>query len=129
MDNELVYFDRDDGVTGARLDLYPRVRYNLLARDGSCRPSLGFRSTAYELSGADDSSQSRGMPILSVDSGMIFERRLNSGRVQTLEPRLYYLYVALSEPGRFADLRYARTDLRFQPIVQRQPIQRAGPPG
>ena len=93
MDNELVYFDRDDGVTGARLDLYPRVRYNLLAPGWFVRPSLGFRSTAYELSGADDSSQSRSMPILSVDSGMIFERRLNSGRVQTLEPRLYYLYV------------------------------------
>ncbi len=93
MDNELVYFDRDEGITGARIDLYPRVRYNLLAPGWFVRPSLGIRSTAYELSGAEDSSQSRTTPIISLDSGMTFERRLGSGRVQTLEPRLFYLYV------------------------------------
>jgi LPS-assembly protein len=93
MDNELVYFDRDSGVTGARLDLYPRLRYNLLRPGWFLRPEIGVRSTAYELSGADRSSITRTTPIVSLDTGLIFERRLSSGRIQTLEPRLFYLYV------------------------------------
>ncbi|AKS42945.1 LPS-assembly protein LptD [Wenzhouxiangella marina] len=94
LDSELVYFDRDEGVTGARLDLYPRLRYNLLAPGWFLRPTVGFRSTAYQLNGTDgDDSLSRSLPIASLDGGLIFERRLSSGRTQTLEPRLFYLYV------------------------------------
>ena len=93
IDSELVYFDRDNGVTGARMDLYPRLRYNWITPGTFLRPTLGFRSTAYELSGADDNSLSRSLPIASIDSGLIFERALQDNRTQTLEPRLYYLYV------------------------------------
>lgn len=93
MDNELVYFDRDAGVTGARLDLYPRLRYNLLRPGWFVRPELGLRSTSYELSGATSDSITRTTPIASLDAGMVFERRLANRRIQTLEPRLFYLYV------------------------------------
>jgi LPS-assembly protein len=97
MDNELVYFDRDAGITGARLDLYPRLRYNLLRPGWFFRPELGLRSTHYELSGSADDSLSRTTPIASIDAGMIFERSLGSGRTQTLEPRLFYLYVPFED--------------------------------
>lgn len=97
MDNELVYFDRDAGITGARLDIYPRLRYNLLRPGWFFRPELGLRSTHYELSGTSDDSLSRTTPIASIDAGMIFERSLRGGRVQTLEPRLFYLYVPFED--------------------------------
>lgn len=97
MDNELVYFDRDAGVTGARLDLYPRLRYNLLRPGWFIRPELGLRSTSYELSGVANDSLTRTTPIASIDAGMIFERRLANRRVQTLEPRLFYLYVPFED--------------------------------
>ncbi|MFU8831815.1 MAG: LPS-assembly protein LptD, partial [Wenzhouxiangella sp.] len=93
MDNEFVNFDRDAGVTGARADLYPRLRYNFLRPGWFIRPEVGVRTTAYQLSGAADSSIDRTTSIVSVDAGMVFERGLNGGRVQTLEPRLFYLYV------------------------------------
>lgn len=93
LDSELVYFDRGVGVTGGRLDLLPRLHYDLVAPGWHIRPSLGLRSTAYELDGAEASSPTRTTPIASVDAGLAFERRLDGGRVQTLEPRLYYLYV------------------------------------
>lgn len=94
VDGELVYFDRDAGVTGARLDLYPRVRWNFLRPGGFLRPELGLRTTAYTLAGADVDSVTRTTPIASIDGGLVFERSLASGRrVQTLEPRLFYLYV------------------------------------
>ena len=93
MDNELVYFDRDAGITGARFDAHPRLRYNLLRPGWFLRPELGVRTTAYDLSGADVSSPSRTTPIASIDAGLIFERLTARGDVQTLEPRLFYLYV------------------------------------
>jgi LPS-assembly protein len=94
LDGELVYFDRDTGVTGARFDLYPRLRWNFLRPGGFVRPELGLRSTAYNLDGASNDSLSRTTPIVSIDSGLVFERSLADGRrLQTLEPRLFYLYV------------------------------------
>ena len=92
VDSEVVYFDRDQGVTGARMDLYPRLRYNWIRPGSFLRPTVGFRSTAYQLSGAADNSLSRHLPIASIDGGLIFERALSDGRLQTLEPRLFYLY-------------------------------------
>lgn len=94
VDSELVYFDRDQGVTGARMDFHPRVRWNLLRPGWFLRPELGLRSTAYNLDGVDASSISRTTPIASLDSGLIFERPAADGRhLQTLEPRLFYLFV------------------------------------
>jgi len=103
LDSELVYFDRDLGVTGARLDLYPRLRYNWLTPGTFLRPSIGFRTTSYQLSGAEDNNVSRSLPIASVDAGLIFERALGSGRIQTLEPRLFYLYVPYRDQADLPD--------------------------
>lgn len=93
LDSELVYFDRDEGVTGARMDLHPSLGYNLIRPGWFVRPEVGVRTTAYELDGAEASSPSRTTPIASVDAGMVFERDAANGRLQTLEPRLFYLYV------------------------------------
>ncbi len=111
MDNELVNFDRDSGVTGARLDTYPRVRYNLLRPGWFIRPELGMRLTGYELSGAETSSLDRTTPIASLDAGMQFERALASGRIQTLEPRLFYLYVPFEDQSDFP--RFDTRELTF----------------
>jgi LPS-assembly protein len=40
-----------------------------------------------------DSSPDRGTEIISFDTGLFLEREGNEGKVQTLEPRLFYLYV------------------------------------
>lgn len=99
LDAEAVYFDRDTGMTGARVDLLPRLHYDLVAPGWHVRPALGLRATGWNLNSLDstdgpsDSSFDRGLPIATVDAGLAFERRLAGGRVQTLEPRAYYLYV------------------------------------
>lgn len=46
--------------------------------------------------GTYNSSQSRGVPIASIDSGLYFDRNTSmfgTNYRQTLEPRLFYLYV------------------------------------
>jgi LPS-assembly protein len=96
MDAELVYFDRSVGATGSRLDILPRIEWNIGTDWGYIRPSAGYRYTSYELDWhgePGETSPSRGTEIISLDTGMFFERDNGKGRIQTLEPRLFYLYV------------------------------------
>lgn len=93
LESEAVYFERDVGATGGRLDLLPRVNWRLLRPGWFLEPALGVRLTGYSLDDAPDSSITRTTPIASIDGGLLFERRTPAGRIQTLEPRLFYLYV------------------------------------
>ena len=99
---EMVNFQQSDAVTGIRLDLWPTVGWTLAQPWGYVKPQAGFRYTSYQLDhaapGASD-TPSRAAPILSLDSGLIYDRSLQadwlgvSTGTQTLEPRLFYLYV------------------------------------
>jgi LPS-assembly protein len=100
--SELVHFRRDETVTGERIDLQPTVQWPFIGRVGYFTPSFKLWHTRYRLSDAGpdiSDSQSRTLPLMSVDAGAYFERTGGLGYgsyLQTLEPRLYYLYV----PGR-----------------------------
>jgi LPS-assembly protein len=99
---EWVSFDHDNTVvTGKRLDIESGVSLPLNAGAGFLIPSLDYRYTAYQLDnnapGTPD-NPTRSAPIASLDAGLIFERPLQLNNwfgagVQTLEPRLFYLYV------------------------------------
>jgi len=95
LDSEAVYFERDLGVTGGRVDVLPELSWRLLRPGWYVEPALGLRATAYALDDqtGDDANPTRLQSILSFDAGMVFERETARGRLQTLEPRLYYLYV------------------------------------
>ncbi len=96
LDTELVYFDRDSGATGSRFDIYPHIEWNIGTNWGYMRPSVGYRYTSYELDWhgqPGETSPNRGTEIISFDSGLFMEKYRKNGMVQTLEPRLFYLYV------------------------------------
>lgn len=106
LDAELVYFDRDVGVTGARFDMYPRFEWNIETNWGYIKPSAGYRYTTYDLNWRGlprDESPNRGTEILSFDTGVFFERDSKNGNLQTLEPRLFYLYVPYRNQEEFPD--------------------------
>ncbi len=110
LDSEAVYFERDVGPVGGRLDIYPTVEWRYERPGWFIEPRAGFRYTAYTLSDLDestvpllDSSPSRAVPILSIDGGLIFERDLDSGDRITLEPRLFYAYVPFEEQNDLPD--------------------------
>ncbi len=99
---EMVNFQQSDAVTGLRLDLWPTVGWTLERPWGYVKPQAGFRYTGYQLDHtAPDASDApaRSTPVASLDSGLVFERPLQidwlgvSSGTQTLEPRLFYLYV------------------------------------
>jgi LPS-assembly protein len=114
LDAELVHFDRAGGVTGARIDLYPRLVWDLSRHWGFLRASGGYRYTAYDLDrGGEpgDESPDRGTSIVSLDTGLFFERLGANGDLQTLEPRLFYLHVPFEEQDDLPD--FDTRDLTF----------------
>jgi LPS-assembly protein len=95
---EATNFARDVGVQGARLDAEPSLEWRVDRGGAFVAAGAGYRYTQYALrdvaDGADD-SPSRALPIASLDTGLVLERESGSRgqRLQTLEPRLLYLYV------------------------------------
>jgi LPS-assembly protein len=95
-ETEAVNFDRSDGVTGGRLNLAPAVALPLSNNYGFITPRVGVRHISYTLANAPDETPSVTRGVFSLDSGLVFERASRWGErpyIQTLEPRLYYLYV------------------------------------
>lgn len=103
--SEVVYFDRSDNdisvssdVNGLRTDLMPSISYPMYTASSYITPQVAVRYTQYNLEdeGTFKSSPSRLLPIASIDSGLFMERNttlMNRSFLQTLEPRLFYLYV------------------------------------
>lgn len=97
LDAEAVAFRHSDAVQGWRVDAAPRVGLDITGAGYFVRPSATLQSTQYRLRdnapGADDTPR-RTLPLLSLDTGLQFERgsgRHGQRRI-TLEPRLMYLY-------------------------------------
>lgn len=107
--SEFTYFDRGDNdifaddLQGARVDLFPSITYPIHTASTFFIPKAGFRYTQYELENTGvtfKSSPDRTLPLLSLDTGAFFDRdtRLfGTGFVQTLEPRLFYLYIPFED--------------------------------
>jgi LPS-assembly protein len=104
VESELVAFSKDDALDGRRFDIYPHLDLPLETAAYFVRPEIGYRYTAYSLDDLEDNGNPlltgkhphRGVPIFSLDSGLIFERSLKIGDeawTQTFEPRAYYLRV------------------------------------
>lgn len=98
---EANYFTHSDGdiIKGTRVDVQPRVSLPVHRAAWYLDPAVSLRHTAYDLdntSNDEDNSPSRTTPVVSLDAGTFFERSSHWGDtsfVQTLEPRLFYLYV------------------------------------
>ncbi|HYD33101.1 MAG TPA: LPS-assembly protein LptD, partial [Methylophilaceae bacterium] len=98
-------------VTGSRFTTYPSISFPMARPYGYISPKIGVHYTSYQLD--DDqfeefdqnnnsigtgvyNSDSRALPIFSVDSGLFFDRdfRVVKNRyTQTLEPRMFYVYI------------------------------------
>jgi LPS-assembly protein len=98
-DSEFVRFDQDARVTGNRFNIYPSVSMPLYRTAFEVTPKFGVRYTAYQLDNQDPGqpdNPSRTTPVFSLDNVLFLERDMEIGSrnyLQTLEPRLYYLYV------------------------------------
>lgn len=89
--------DPNANVGGWRLDAMPRLGLEISGAGYFLRPGVAWEFTQYALRNAagNDSSPQRSLPIVSVDSGLEFERinLAGGGRTVTLEPRAMYVYI------------------------------------
>ncbi|HZF16796.1 MAG TPA: LPS assembly protein LptD [Steroidobacteraceae bacterium] len=98
IDAEAVNFMRDVGVHGTRFDVAPEVSLPLSRPGMFFKPAVSWRYTAYLLEDrnpGEPDNPDRTAPTASLDTGLIFERSSGSRgqRIQTLEPRILYVYV------------------------------------
>jgi len=107
LDSEYVDFAHEDDVkiTGSRATVRPGLRLPVSGPAWYIDPAVKFSHTHYDV-GIDGNAtvpgsslpvEDRNLPISSIDAGLFFERQLDSGYQQTIEPRLYYLYVPFED--------------------------------
>ena len=133
--NQAVYFDLDDknnvGLlrpTGSRISSYPSISLPMTKSYGYITPKIGLHYTQYNLNNTGiinntdlarngtpyDDNVSRSLPIFSLDSGMTFERDtkvMTRSYTQTLEPRMFYVYIPYRDQSLFPRFDSALADL------------------
>ena len=118
--SELSNFVHPSLVNGQRLIAYPSVLYPWRTGYSFLIPKAGYHYTRYNLddnNASPNGTLSRGLPIASLDSGLYFERQATWGErafEQTLEPRLFYLYVPFKDQSQYPNFTTAESDFNFQ---------------
>lgn len=127
MSSELVYFDREDSVTGSRLDLNPSVSLPVRSDSWFITPTAGLRYTSYQLENIeetndeliDDTQVTRNLPYGSIDGGLFFDRHSgDQGSVQTLEPRIFYLRVPYEDQTNIPIFDSGELDFNFSQLFR-----------
>lgn len=97
---------------GWRFHVRPSINYDKVWRGGYINPQVYLDTTSYisqfkqtsQSPARSDFNQTRVMPIIDLDTGLYFDRSFHWGQQayrQTLEPRLFYLYVPYENQDRF----------------------------
>ena len=96
---EYVRFSHPTLTEGSRSTLGPTLAAPLLAPGWFATPKIGLRQVSYGLTRADPGQPQAPqltVPWTSFDTGVVLERDTTSfgrGSTQTLEPRLFYVYI------------------------------------
>ncbi|MDG9885587.1 LPS-assembly protein LptD [Pseudomonas sp. GD04058] len=128
-------------ANGTRLNAAPKISLPLSNTYGFLTPSLKYVTTQYDLdldgkgksdiasytaeqlrvNGDYNSSQNRNIPVLSIDSGLYFDRDtqwFGKNYRQTLEPRLYYLYVPYKDQADIPIFDSAETSFNYASLFR-----------
>ena len=119
--SELSNFRHPVLPNGQRFIVYPTASYPMRQSYGYIIPKIGYHFTRYNLNdnAVGLQSDSRAVPIASLDAGLFFERPTTWGArsfLQTLEPRLFYLNVPFRDQAKLPNFTTAETDFNFQRI-------------
>ena len=145
LNGEATRFERSQWLTqsfglpderGSRFVAYPSIAFPVVRAGGFIIPKVGVHASRYQtrfnsslyydpdsgVSGIteyDVASATRVLPIMSLDTGLIFEREsrlFNRAVTQTLEPRLYYLYVPYRDQSMIPVYDTALADFSFSQV-------------
>ncbi|AWB35910.1 LPS-assembly protein LptD [Orrella marina] len=116
------------GPDGQRFTSYTSVAYPIVRPGWYITPKFGMHLTQYEtdwyglsMGGQQPANATRALPIMSIDSGMTFERQTSffgSAAIQTLEPRIYYLRVPYRDQSNLPIYDTSLSDFSFSQAFQ-----------
>ena len=108
VESELVRFQRQDSVIGWRGNVTPTLSLPYERMAGYVTPKVSLYHTRYALEDPNnslaDETLSRTVPISSLDTGIFLERETRLGAedyIQTLEPRLFFVYAPYRDQSEF----------------------------
>lgn len=122
--SEWVNFYRSDDITGTRAHAQPALSLPLNASWGYVKPKIAYWYTAYDLDnpqGNPVENVQRQLPVASVDAGIFLEREsrfFQRDYLQTLEPRLFYLYVPFRTQNQITVFDTSEPDFNFTQLFQ-----------
>ena len=127
LENEGIEFQQNNQASNNafRFNTKPTVSVPFQSAAGFINPKASFQYTQYAISDglatAGDTSISRTLPILSLDSGAFFEKEFSlsdTPMTHTIEPRLFYLYVPYQNQNNIPLLDTATYDFVFDSLFR-----------
>lgn len=114
---------------GSRASSYSSISYPIVRPGWYITPKIALSATQYQTDwyglenwyGYGQASNSRVLPIMSLDSGMTFDRDttfFGKPAIQTLEPRAYYLKVPYRDQSQFPVYDTTLADFNFSQAFQ-----------
>jgi LPS-assembly protein len=125
--SQWAYFDRDEKFTyglnekptGSRLSITPGISVPFTETYGYIKPKLSANVRSYNLNNSNIGNKDIFTPIVSVDSGMYFDRTVNlqnQNFTNTLEPRLFYVYIPYKDQSALPNFDTGLADLNMQTL-------------
>jgi LPS-assembly protein len=127
--SQWTYFDRNNNApkaaTGNRIVAYPSINVPFTSSYGFITPKLGLHASSYHLNDNDftvngqtvsENTLTRTLPIFSLDSGLYIDKEstfLGKEYTQTIEPRLYYVYIPYDDQSRIPVFDSSLADLNL----------------
>lgn len=116
-----VDFDHPTLVTGRRAVAYPSVSIPLRTSYAFVTPKIGLHYTRYMLDSTTTNlaDADRSVPILNTEAGLVLEREARIGGyrfLQTLEPRISYVYIPARSQNHLPNFESGVTDINFASI-------------
>jgi len=117
-----VSFDHPSLINGRRAVAYPSLSAPLQNAYAFVTPKIGVHVTSYAMgsnntAGLQDTT--RTLPIVSAETGVIFERDTSARGlpfIQTLEPKAYYVYIPYKDQSQLPNFDSALQDINFATI-------------
>ncbi|HVC50220.1 MAG TPA: LPS-assembly protein LptD [Burkholderiales bacterium] len=130
LNTDITHFFNPNRLDGDRFIIYPSLSYPIQRSYGYITPKIGYHFTRYHLNSTSitpldlelnnnlpiSTDSTRALPIMSVDSGLYLDRPttlFNHSYTQTLEPRLYYLYIPYRDQNNIPVFDSALADFSF----------------
>lgn len=126
VDAEFTAFESDHQIDAQRMDVRPHLNWSVDHGGWYANSELALRYTHYNFNEDDRNKASprdsinRQIPVYSLGGGLRFMRALDNGWLQTLEPRVFYLYKGYEDQSDIPLFDTGVPDLHFERLFSTQ---------